>query len=198
MTVGVCRLDELADVQLGGQTFLNEFFYVDDAVVSRFGIESRFREAVFRNEDTRKKKDRFVQTAADARCQVFMCRENLPDLVGTGTASYIRWGQKQKHKSVNGRPPVAWKDTPRLNKDGRPWYFTRFNSPPARIVVLKAVDEYFSPFILDSPIRVDQRFNQVNAKQGRERGRVDWGSVFDVVCHVVRDVRRNVIGPRCS
>ena len=177
MTIGVCRLDELADVQLGGQTFLNDFFYLDDAVAKRFGIESRFLEPVFRNEDTRKTKDRFVQAAADSHNLLFSCKDNLADLVGTGAAAYIRWGQKQKHKPVNGRPPVPWKDTPRLNKDGRPWYVTRFTAPPARIVLLKAVDEYFAPFILDTAIRVDQRFNQVNAKHG-----VDDDALVGVLC----------------
>jgi hypothetical protein len=35
---------------------------------------------------------------------------------------------------------------------------------PARIVLLKAFDDYFAPLILDKAIRVDQRYNQVNAK----------------------------------
>lgn len=166
MSIGICRFDELARIQLGGQTFLNDFFYVDAQQVARFGIEDAYLEPVFLNSDTRKSKDHFTQTSGRIAQKLFTCRQDISELVGTGAAAYVQWGARQSHKPVDGRAPIPWKDTPRLQKDGHPWYYSRFNAPPARIVVLKAVDEYFAPFVFDRPIRVDQRFNQINPKPG--------------------------------
>jgi hypothetical protein len=177
MSIGTCPLDELADVRLGGQTFLNDFFYLDANRRKAHAVESQYLESVFRMQDTRGNEEKFTQSAANTGIRLFACRTDIAKLTGTNAASYIRWGEKQYHKPRNDQPPVKWKDTPRVNVDGRPWYFSRFTSPPARIVVLKAFDRFFAPFILDKPVRVDQRFNQMTAKPG-----VDEDVLIGLLC----------------
>ncbi|MEO8289367.1 MAG: hypothetical protein ABI649_00030 [Gaiellaceae bacterium] len=164
MTTGLTRLDELADVRLGVKTFLNPFFYVDEERVNTFQIEPQFLESVFRTSDA--KRDRFLQSVSSTHLRIFLCDQAVENFVGTGAAAYIKWGAKQRHKTSGGEVGGYWKDTPAVKPKERLWYQNQAMPPPARIALLKAFDEYFAPFILDEPVRVDQRFNQVNARPG--------------------------------
>jgi hypothetical protein len=159
MTIGLCRLDELADIRLGVKTFLNPFFYVTQERIDQFGIEDRFLEPVFRTKDA--KLDRFIQRSDQTGLKIFLCEQELEDLTGTGAAAYITWGSKQRHPPKDGQPGGLWQDTPAVKPGTRRWYQNQAMPPPARIVLLKAFNDYFAPFILDKGIRVDQRFNQV-------------------------------------
>ena len=129
--------------------------------MKRFGIESQYLDPVFRNKDV----DRSTYTQqTSTSAQLFICREKVDKLVGTGAAAYIKWGAAQRHKTKkDGTPGGLWRETPSLQ---RVWYQTVAAPPPTRIVVLKAFDEYFAPFTFDTPVRVDQRFNQINPKAG--------------------------------
>ena len=111
-------------------------------------------------------RDRFIQDSAKTKLNLFLCSTTLDKLVGTGAAAYIRWAGDQHHALASGRSGGLWRDTPAATPGHHIWYQSQAMPGPARIVLLKAFDEYFAPFILDAPIRVDQRFNQVNAKPG--------------------------------
>lgn len=162
MTVGAVALRELADVHLGVKTFLNPFFYVDDARISQFGIETRFLEPVFRANDA--KKDRVLQNVGRTKSQIFRCSTTLDKLTGTGAAKYIRWAESQRHPGRRGQPGVLWKETPAVRPAERVWYQNQAMPPPARIVVLKLLNDQLAPYILSKKIRVDQSYNQVAAK----------------------------------
>jgi hypothetical protein len=168
MKLPTCRLDELADIRLGVKTFLNPFFYVDQQTIARFNIEKQYLEPVFRTGDA--KRDSFKQASNKTKLSIFLCNQDEATLTGTGAAAYIKWGSTQRHKGANGRVGGLWKDTPAVKPHEREWYKNQAMPPPARIVLLKAFDEYFAPFILDKAIRVDQRFNQVNRKAGVSEG----------------------------
>ncbi len=164
MSIGVCTFGDIAKVDLGVKTFLNGFFYLDAATITKFGIEKSSYEPVFRVKDSDKVS--FQQKASSCEQQLFLCDQDVKKFVGTGAAAYINWGVKQEHKSKGDAPPVKWKDTPALTAVKKPWYQNRFLPPPTRIVLLKAFDDAFSPLVLDKPVRVDQRFNQVNPQPG--------------------------------
>lgn len=164
MSIGLCRLDALADLKLGVKTFLNPFFYIDQERIDRFGIEPHFLEPVFRTGDATR--DHYVQSAKGTKFQIFLCDQKVEKLKGTGAAAYITWAAKQRHPAKKGLPGGYWKDTPAVKPKNRDWYRNQAMPPAARIVLLKAFDDYFAPFILDKKVRVDQRFNQVNAKDG--------------------------------
>lgn len=164
MTITLCQLSELADIRLGVKTFLNPFFYVDATTIDKFGIESQFLEPVFRTGDAQR--NQFVQRASDSQLRIFLCDRTRDELQGTGAAAYITWASKQRHSSKNGQPGGLWSETPAVKPDSRLWYQNQAMPPPARIVLLKAFDDYFAPFILDEAIRVDQRFNQVLPRPG--------------------------------
>ena len=160
--IGVVPLTKLAEVKLGVKTFLNSFFYVNEKRVKRFKIESRHLEPVFRRADART--DRFLQSALDTDLKIFICSEQIENLVGTGAAQYIKWAEKQHHKGKHGQPGGLWCDTPAVKPAERTWYQNQSMPPPARIALLKAFDDYFAPFIFTKPVRVDQRFNQINPR----------------------------------
>ena len=165
MSIGLCRLDEVADIRLGAQTFLNQFFYVDDERVQRFRIEPQYLERVFRVEDI----DRsvFLQDSSKTAYRILRCGTTVDQMVGTGAAAYIQWASTQRYKPKDGEPGGLWKDTPRATVGGKHiWYQNQFLPPPARIIVLKLINETFSPVVLDKAILIDQSFNQVNAKPG--------------------------------
>jgi hypothetical protein len=176
VSVGTCRFDQLAEVKLGVKTFLNEFFYVDADRIKQFGIEKQFLDPVFRTGDL--KRDRFQQKVTQTKLQIFLCSKDVKQLVGTGAAKYIQWAATQRHKGKKGEGPGGlWKDTPAVKPAQRVWYQNQAMPPPARIVLLKAFDDTFAPLILSKPIRVDQRFNQVNAQAG-----VDEDLVIGLLC----------------
>jgi hypothetical protein len=175
MSIGICRLDDIADIKLGVKTFLNAFFYVDADSIKAHGIETRFLEPVFRTSDSNR--DRFIQKSGSAKLRIFKCGTTVDKLKGTGAAAYINWAEKQRHKAKGDGPGGYWKDTPAVKPDNRIWYKNQAMPPAARIVLLKAFDEYFAPLILDKAIRVDQRFNQVNAKAG-----VDEDALIGLLC----------------
>ena len=162
MSIGICRLDELAEIQLGVKTFLNPFFYVDDDRIQRFGIEARFLDPVFRPRDL--DRDRFLQDASSTEQHIFLCKATADKLVGTGAAAYIQWAATQRYPPKRGEPGGLWKDTPAATPGKHIWYQNQAMPPPARIVVMKAFNDTFSPLILNQKVRVDQRFNQVNPR----------------------------------
>ena len=155
-------MDELADIKLGVKTFLNPFFYVDSERIARFGIEDDRLEPVFRIEDMNREK--FLQTASNTSSKIFICKDAVEDLVGSGAARYIRWAAKQRYGPKRGEPGGYWRDTPAATPGRHVWYQNQAMPPPARIAVLKLIDETFAPLVLDKHVRVDQSFNQINAK----------------------------------
>jgi hypothetical protein len=166
MSIELCRLDELAEIKLGVKTFINQFFYVDEERVRRFKIEERFLEPVFRVADTQR--DRFSQRVDRTAYKIFLCDTTVDQLVGSGAADYIKWAASQRYEVKGGRVGGLWKDTPAAMPERRVWYQNQAMPPPARIAVLKLIDETFAPLVLDQAVRVDQSFNQVNAKPGVE------------------------------
>jgi hypothetical protein len=175
MTTSLCRLDALADIKLGVKTFINEFFYVQPPTVTHFGIESQFLEPVFRTADV----DRsvFLQAPAATKESIFLCNTTLDKLVGTGAAAYIKWAERQHYPTRNGRPGGLWKDTPAAKGDKRVWYQNQAMPPAARIVMPKLADDILAPLILAAPMRVDQSFNQINARSG-----VDEDILIGLLC----------------
>jgi hypothetical protein len=175
MTVGLCPLSEIADIKLGVKTFLNDFFYVDGERIERFEIEQRFLEPVFRTSDA--VRDQFEQKSGNTKLSIFLCSTRLDKILGTGAAAYIKWAEKQRHPPKGGQPGLLWQETPAATPAKHVWYQNQAMPPPARIVLLKAFDEYFAPMILDKAIRVDQRYNQVNPRPG-----VDDELLFGLLC----------------
>jgi hypothetical protein len=175
MSIGTCRFDQLATVTLGVKTFLNPFFYVDTDRVKQFGIEPQFLQPVFRTGDLQR--DKFTQDANQTKLKIFMCGQTVDKLVGTGAAAYINWAETQRHTGKAGQVGGLWKDTPAVKPKERIWYQNQAMPPPARIVLLKAFDDTFGPLVLNKAIRVDQRFNQVNAVPG-----VDEDLLMGLLC----------------
>jgi hypothetical protein len=149
----------VADIMLGVKTLLNPFFYLDEETIEKFGIEKRFLEPVFRQDDAQLAK--YVQKASSCKLKVFKCTTHVSGLSGTGAAAYIQWGTKQKTSAG-----IPWPETAASKSHApNPWYFTITLPPPTRIIVGKLINDTFAPMLLDKPVLVDQSYQLIKAKE---------------------------------
>src|SRR5438093_5803829 len=80
MTLGCCRLRELAQVALGYKSLQNRFFYLGKADLSTYQIEQRFTIPVYRMKDL--DPGHFLQQAKPSG-HLFFCNLDEVDLRGT-------------------------------------------------------------------------------------------------------------------
>jgi hypothetical protein len=94
------RLGEIAEIKRGPTTGANEFFYLDEDAIKRWGIESRFLESVIKSPRECKS---IVVTPKDGTLSILMCHKDKKELRGTNVLEYITWGEKEK---INSRPTL--------------------------------------------------------------------------------------------
>ena len=87
----LARLGDIADVRRGFTTGANEFFYLDEEKIARWGIEEQF---LAWHLDT-PRECYGIPVSHSACTRLFLC--NLPrrKLKGTAALEYIRWGEHQ-------------------------------------------------------------------------------------------------------
>ena len=97
------RLDSVVEVKRGITTGANKFFYVSDDDANEWGIESDFLKPVM----TSPQESRVIEIDPTVlRYKLFTCRKTRDQLVGTGAADYIRWGESagfHERRSMAGR-----------------------------------------------------------------------------------------------
>ncbi len=101
-------LSSLAEARIGVKTGANEFFFLDEAQIQKWGIEPKFLHPGVKNSSDCK------TIRIDPRrlhLQLFMCHTDEEALTGTAALEYIRWGESQgfhQRPSCRGRP--RWYD----------------------------------------------------------------------------------------
>ncbi len=103
----VC-LGDIAKVRFGIKTGANEFFYLDEAKIQKWGIEDEFLKPVIKSPRECK---RILIDAKDLKFKIFMCHKDKRDLKGTAALEYIKWGESQhfhERPSCSGR--ARWWD----------------------------------------------------------------------------------------
>lgn len=85
-------LGELAKVSLGLTTGLNEFFYLADDEIKKWGIESQFLKPLIKS--PREFKNIFVDKKK-LKLNVFIIDKDKEDILGTNALKYIMWGENQ-------------------------------------------------------------------------------------------------------
>ena len=86
------KIRDIATVRLGVTTGANDFFYLDELTIKRFGIEARFLRPALRS-------PREARTLAigseHLSHKAFFCNQTMEELEGTGAEQYILWGRSQ-------------------------------------------------------------------------------------------------------
>jgi type I restriction-modification system DNA methylase subunit len=97
------RLGDIAKVRFGIKTGANEFFYLDEAKIQKWGIEDEFLKPVIKSPRECK---RILIDPKDLKFKIFMCHKDKRDLKGTAALEYIKWGESQhfhERPSCSGR-----------------------------------------------------------------------------------------------
>ncbi len=92
------RLGDIAEVRRGFTTGVNEFFYLDDEKIKRWGIEMEFLKPIIKSPRECK---RILINTKDLKFKIFLCHKDKKDLKDTAALEYIKWGEKQ---GFNNRP----------------------------------------------------------------------------------------------
>lgn len=167
MKLGVCNLDQIAQVKLGFKSLQNRFFYVSKATIKQYGIEKKYLKPIFQLGDLREYKP-----TAEPTKWVFYCKVKEPDLHGTGALRYLRAMEKrpavEKKQTGKKHQTIGEALQAQTSKHGT-WYMPKAQLHQMNIWLRKAFGSVYSPFIFDKPVAVDQRCNYVLPLEG-----VDW------------------------
>ncbi len=114
-------LRDVAPPARGSTTRINEFFYVDEATIQKWGIDSEFCLPFIKSPS---QTDTIIVDPESLDLKVFICRKSKEELRAEGklgTLRYIEWGEHQEYKSGVQRG-MKWPDGPWV-KNRRPgWY----------------------------------------------------------------------------
>jgi hypothetical protein len=110
-------LREIAAVELGYTTGLNDFFYLEEEDRARWRIEDRFLTPVLKSP---KDIDSIVVPRSASHKYLFSVDVAKSELRGTNALKYIQWGEAQ---GIPARPYFKGK--------GQEWFRTRTRDPPA-------------------------------------------------------------------
>jgi hypothetical protein len=86
------RLGDIAEVRRGFTTGANEFFYLDEEAIEKWGIEEEFLKPVI---FSLKELTSIEDDLSNLQKQVFKCHLSKNELRGTNALEYIEWGEKQ-------------------------------------------------------------------------------------------------------
>jgi len=153
----IMSLGEIGRVRYPIKTGINEFFYVTDEVIERFGIEREFLIPVVKSpKDFRGLRLR----ETDINVYLFSCELNRKELINKGkdgALSYIAWGEKQvtkeRQKTSGG---VPWPYVPSVA--GRMKWYTIENIGSADVVCSRFFDRRFFFGFSNFPVVEDQTF----------------------------------------
>lgn len=145
----VPQLQSWATVQRGFTTGANDFFYLDESAIQRWGIEPEFRRPLLKS---LRDCHQLRLSTADCRHEVLWLPPTA-DLSGTAAAHYITWAEEQGY---HRRHTCASRS---------PWYSLPEQSP-AHVVLPKGIWRRHSAPLLDETVVVDQQLYQVRLAEG--------------------------------
>jgi hypothetical protein len=158
-------LRTLGTVSLGYKSLQNDFFYVNKATASTYGIEKKYLVPMLmlRDLDT----TQFEQDPKPS-LWLFVCRDKRADLRGTGAWRYIEAmadrsaaEKKQTGKNLTIREALE-------AQSGGLWYSPKAKPAFHHIWLRKAFNTIYAPFLFDKASLVDQRLNSVSPVEGIE------------------------------
>jgi len=122
------RLGDIAEVRFGIKTGANEFFYLDDEKIKKWGIEEEFLKPVIFS----LKELKYIDGTRNVfEHKMIFCSKEKKELLRTNLFKYIKWGE---NNNFNKRPTVLSRN---------PWYSLGKNWKPAPLVFPAKVGERF-------------------------------------------------------
>lgn len=161
--ISFTTLENIAQVSLGYKSLQNDFFYLNEETIKSFGIERRFVQpiTVFRDLDS----SAYFQEPTK-RVFLFVCREKLVDLRGTGALRYIHamagHSAAQKKQSSGNKTIREVLEA----QSGGLWYAPKAKPHKACIWLRKAFNTIYSPFLFRKGVVLDQRCNYLEPVEG--------------------------------
>lgn len=159
------KLQSIAKVSLGYKSLQNNFFYVNKATASTYGIEKQFLIPMLMLKDLTSVE--FEQKPKPS-LWLFACKEGKGDLRGTGAWRYIEAmadrpaaEKKQSGKNLTIREVLE-------AQSGGLWYAPKAKPAFHHIWLRKAVNTVYAPFLFNKAALVDQRLNSVSPLEGIE------------------------------
>lgn len=114
-------LRDVAPPARGGTTRINEFFYVDDATIERWGIDPEFCWPLIKSPS---QTDTIIVDPESLDLKVFVCRKSKDELRAKGKKGalrYIEWGEQQEYGRGVQRG-MKWPDGPWVKNRQPGWY----------------------------------------------------------------------------
>jgi hypothetical protein len=139
------RLGDIAEVRFGIKTGANEFFYLDDEKIARWGIEKEFLKPVIKS--PRECKSILIDPK-QLKYKIFMCHQEKKELKGTRALKYIEWGEEQ---GFHKRPSCA----------GRERWWDLGSSHTAEIIWSMMHAESHNVYWNNSGVEVDHNFFEI-------------------------------------
>lgn len=166
-------LQSIANVSLGYKSLQNNFFYVNKATATTYGIENKFLIPILMLKDLDAQKYKQKPTPS---LWLFACREKRGDLRGTGAWRYI--------EAMADRPSIARKQSGKIltirealeAQSGNLWYAPKAKPASHHIWLRKAFNTVYAPFVFDEAALVDQRLNSISPVEG-----IEWKELASVL-----------------
>ncbi len=158
-------LQKIANVSLGYKSLQNDFFYVNAATASTYGIEKKYLAPMLMLKDL--DTSEYAQDP-EPSLWLFVCRGKRADLRGTGAWRYIEAmadrsaaEKKQTGKNLTIREALE-------AQSGGLWYSPKAKPAFHHIWLRKAFNTIYAPFLFNKASLVDQRLNSVSPVAGIE------------------------------
>jgi hypothetical protein len=101
-----------------------------------------------------------------ATTQLFNCRDDEGDLLGTGALRYIRTMASHTAKQKKQSGKVLTIREALEAQGGGLWYAPKATPHAARLWLRKAINGIYAPFVFSTPAVVDQRCNYAEPNEG--------------------------------
>ncbi|MEX2681486.1 MAG: Eco57I restriction-modification methylase domain-containing protein [Candidatus Sigynarchaeota archaeon] len=160
-------LGSIATVKAGCYSGINDFFYVNNKTIDRFGIEANYLYPLFRSAKDVLSLEMAVPTSNFIVAIPPVSKEKLKKLGNDGIVAYITWGESQRtrpgQKTAEGIP---WPLVESV-KSRKCWYsLSPGNLKPARLFMQYiAHDRFYCPWSIE-PVVPDRCFHRIEPHAG--------------------------------
>jgi len=159
-------LRDVAPPARGGTTRINEFFYLDEESIQRWGIEAEFYWPLIKSPSD----SNTIRIDPDRLgLRVFVCRKSRVELVREGklgALQYIEWGERQEYKR-GVQEGMKWPDGPWVKNRQPGWYaLPKSETHFSRLFFASAYGDRHIQRLSPSPLIADKRLYFLSPSEG--------------------------------
>lgn len=159
----ITRLGDIAEVQFGCHTGLNDFFYLKKEIIDYFHIEKEYLEPIIRSpRDVNKS----IIHMEDLTTFVFNCSNSMQELKlkkHFGALNYIKWGSKQITRETQQRKKAIPYPEVTSIKNRKPgwWALPQNQVSKSSLLIMYVWDKYAKIVYSSEPVVSDACFHRV-------------------------------------